>query len=157
MWILADSTERGGGWSSTQAGMIESLLLHVRQFSRVRARLADAGALGSSLTELLDNGRCSVIQLDRRARIVAANDRAGVLLRQDGGLSDRDGFLNASTPEEDDELQRLLARAVPPPRAQRVAALVLVVDPESRRLFVEQVGMGAGTNQVQFVTFDTVD
>ena len=119
--------------------------------------MADAGALGSSLTELLDNGRFSVIQLDRRARIVAANDRAGVLLRQDGGLSDRDGFLNASTPEEDDELQRLLARAVPPPRAQRVAALVLVVDPESRRLFVEQVGMGAGTNQVQFVTFDTVD
>ena len=166
VWGIADSTERGGGWSSTQTRMIERLLPHVRQFARVRGVLADAGGLGSSLGELLDNGRSSVIQLDWRARIVAANDRARGLLRQDGGLSDRGGFLNASTPRENDALQRLLARALSPlgvqasagtmmigrttsqtrlvvhitpvnqregdVRAQRVAALVLVVDPECR-------------------------
>ncbi len=166
VWTIADSTDRGAGWSSAQTRMIERLLPHLRQFARIRGVLADAGALGSSLEALLDNGRCSVIQLDRRARIVAANDRVRGLLRQDGGLSDRGGFLNASTPRENDALQRLLARALSPlyvrasagsmsigrrtsrtrlvvhitpvnqreedVRAQRVAALVLVVDPERR-------------------------
>ena len=166
VWSIAESTARGGGWSSNQTGMIEGLLPHLRQFARVRAVLADARALGSSLGELLDNGRCSVIQLDRRARIVAANDRAQSLLREGKGLSDPGGFLHALGPRENDELQRLLARALPPVgvqesagtmtigrsgartrlavhvtpvterewdvRAQRVAVLVLVVDPESR-------------------------
>ena len=166
LWLFADSTERGGGWSSSQTGMIESLLPHLRQFWRVREVLADARALGSSLAELLDNGRCGVIQLDRRARIVAANDRARNVLQEGEGLSDPGGFLTARAPEDTDELQRLLARALPPlgvqgsagsmtvgrsgtrtrlavhvtpvteresdVRAHRVAALVLVVDPESR-------------------------
>lgn len=166
VWQLADSIARGGSWSSSQIGLIESLRPHIRQFARVRCALAEARALGSSLEELLENGRASVIQLDRRARIVAANDRARDLLRQDGGLSDPGGFLNASMPGENNALQRLLARALPPHgvqasagtttirrrhartrlavhvtpvaerggdvRTQRVAALVLIVDPASR-------------------------
>lgn len=162
--ILGASTEPDGGWSSSQTGMIESLLPHLRQFAQVRRVLADAGALGDSLAGLLDNGRACVIQLDRRARVVAANDRALSLLRKGDGLRDRGGFLRARTSTEDDELQRLLARALPPfgvrgsagsmtirrpgartrlvvhvtpvvpragePRARRVAALVLVIDPE---------------------------
>ena len=166
VWIIADSTEHGGGWSSTQTEMVERLLPHVRQLARVREALADAGALGSSLGELLVNGRFGVILLDRGARIVAANDRARGHLLQFGGLSDRGGLLNASRVAENDALQRLLSRALPPlgvqastgsmtigrpdartrlvvhitpvserawdPRTQRVAALVLVADPESQ-------------------------
>ena len=67
----------------------------------------------SWLSALLDNGRHSVIQLDRNARIVAANRRARGLLEQGEGLSDVDGFLSATEPRDDRELQRLLARAVP--------------------------------------------
>ena len=85
--------------------MIESLLPHLRQFWRVREVLADARALGSSLAELLDNGRCGVIQLDRRARIMAANDRARNVLQEGEGLSDPGGFLTARAPEDTDELQ----------------------------------------------------
>ncbi len=166
VWGIADSTERGGGWSSAQTRMIERLLPHVRQFARVRGVLADARALGSSLGELLVNSRFGVILLDRRARIVAANDLAHGLLKQFGGLSDQGGFLNASRVEENDALQRMLARALPQHggsasvdsmtigrpdartrlvvhvipmaerawdlRARRVAALVLVADPERR-------------------------
>ena len=165
-WGIADSTAPGTGWSATQTEMIRYLVPHVRQYATVRGVLEDARALGSSLAGLLDNGRCGVIQLDRRARIVAASDRARELLKQRGGLSDRDGFLAASSPRDNDILQRLLAGAlapfgVPPEadsvairrpaartrlvlhitpvtgrawdvRAQRVAVLVLVVDPESR-------------------------
>ena len=118
------------------------------------------------LAAVLDSMRSGAIQLDRRGRIVAANDWAGVLLRQGDGLCDQGGFLHARAPAEDGELQALLARALPRyggrgaggsmlvgrgldrPRlvlyvspvgegraefdAERVAALVLVVEPGSR-------------------------
>ena len=86
VWSLADSTEPEG-WSSAQIETISSLLPHIRQFVRMRQALADAVALGSSLADLLDNTRLGVIHLDRRGRIVAANDRAGGLLRQGDGLA----------------------------------------------------------------------
>ena len=166
VWCIAESTEPGGDWHSTQTRMIERLLPHLRQFVRVRAILADAGALDSSLAEVLESDRLGVIQLDHRAGIVAANDRALGLLKRGGGLSDRGGFLNAAMRTDDAALQRLLARALPPYgarasagsmtvgrpaaptrlvvhvtpvpkrerefRARRVAALVLIVDPEGR-------------------------
>ncbi len=165
VWNIADSLAPGG-WDSAQIETIQRLLPHVHHFVRVRMVLADSAALASSLTGLLDNSRLSVIQLDRHGRIVAANDQASSLLRQGTELSDKGGSLNACSARENDMLQRLLARALPPLgvqasagsmtverpaartrlvvhinpvpkrernfRAQRVAALVLVVDPESR-------------------------
>lgn len=164
VWRIANSTERGGHWGSSQIEMIDRLLPHVREYVRVSGALRDAGALGRSLEGLLDNARAAVIQLDRRARIVAANDRARSIMRKARGLSDRGGVLSAGTPGQNDELQRLLARALPPfgvqpssgsmlidrpgartrlamhvtpvparagdLRTQKVAALVLVIDPE---------------------------
>ena len=61
-----------------------------------------------------DHSRFSVIQLDRRGWIVAANDRARRLLEEDEGLSDVDGVLSAAVPRDNRVLQRLLARAAPP-------------------------------------------
>ena len=109
VWSLADSTEPEG-WSSAQIETISSLLPHIRQFVRMRQALADAAALGTSLADLLDNTRLGVIHLDRRGRIVAANDRAGGLLQQGDGLADRAGYLRACTFAENVGLQRLLAR-----------------------------------------------
>ena len=174
LWNLGDSAE-SGGWSSSQVEAARRFLPHVRQFVTVRKALTEAGALGSSLARMLDNRRASVIQLDRRARIVAMNDRARALLQQGDGLSDHGGFLNAQMSRDNDTLHRLLARALPSfrtqpsagsmtigrhrgstrlvvhvtPVAQRewdvrtqlVAALVLVVDPESRPRI--QVGLVA--------------
>ena len=81
---FGNSTERGG-WTHDQTKAIERLGPHIRQFARVRRALADARALGASLTRLLENGRSGFIQLDRRGRILEANDRArGILLGRDG-------------------------------------------------------------------------
>ena len=165
VWNIADSLA-SGGWDSAQIETIQHLLPHVHHFVRVRMVLADAAALASSLTGLLDNSRLGVIQLDRNGRIVAANDQAGNLLGQGTGLSDKGGSLSAWSAKDNDALRPLLARALPPPgvpasagsmtierpaartrlavhvtpvtererdfRAQDVAALVLVVDPEGR-------------------------
>ena len=67
----------------------------------------------SGIVELLDNVRTGVVQLDRRARVAAISDAARALLREADGLSDRDGALRATLPEEDAVLQRLVARALP--------------------------------------------
>ena len=114
VWAIADPV-RGDGWSSAQVEAIERLLSHLRQFVRVREALADAGALGSSMVELLDSAGTGVILLDRRGRVAAANDSARALLRTGDGLLDRGGGLCAALPAESAELQRLLAQALPFP------------------------------------------
>ena len=112
VWTLADPVD-GGGWRWDRTRMIERLLPHVRQFVRVRMALAEAGALGQSLTGLLDATRAGVIHLDRRGQVAAANDTAVELLRRRDGLIDDSGALHAVEPADDDALQRLLGHALP--------------------------------------------
>ena len=112
-WVLADPVD-ADGWRSDRTRMVERLLPHVRQFVRVRHALAEAGALGRSLAGLLDATRAGVIHLDRKARIVEANDRAVELLRRRDGLIDEGGILHAVEPGDAAALRRLLARALPP-------------------------------------------
>lgn len=125
VWTSADPVDREG-WSSDRVEMIERLLPHLRQFGRVRQTLVDSRALGSSVSALLDNRRCGVIQLDRRGRILAANDCARDILRKGDGLVDRGGQLCASLPADDDALQSLLARALPPYGAQGASGSMTV-------------------------------
>ena len=111
-WVTADPVTPGG-WEAPQVVLLRGLLPHLRQFIRVRQALAHTEALGASVTGLLDNTRVGVIHLDRRGRIVAANDRARDILRRGDGLSDRDGVLRARAPADQARLERLVADALP--------------------------------------------
>ena len=113
VWTFADPVE-GDGWSFHRTDMIERLLPHLRQYVRTRQVLADFDGLKASLATLLEYGATGVIQLNRRGRIVAMNDRARDTLKLDDGLMDRGGFLCARAPAENDTLQGLLARALLP-------------------------------------------
>ena len=128
IWGVADPVD-DNGWSFAQVETIKRLLPHLRQFVGLRQALADARALGKSLAELLDNTRSGVIQLDSRGRIVAANDRARDILRKKDGLSDLDGILRVWPPSRDAELQKLLARALPPFGGQGAAGSMTVRRP----------------------------
>ena len=110
---------------------VERLLPHLRQFVRVRQALVGAPAPGRSVLDLLDSVRVSVIRLDRRARVAAANDRARALLRAGDGLSDGDGGLRAALPREDSALQRLFARALPFLGGPGAGGSMLLSRPES--------------------------
>jgi len=112
VWALGDPVGTGG-WQSAQLELIGHLLPHVRQFVRVRQALAAADALGAGLAGLPDNGRIGVIHLDRRGRIVEANDLALDILRRGEGLRDQDGTLHAWLPADHERLQRLLGGALP--------------------------------------------
>ena len=138
VWSIGDPVDRDG-WTSERVGTIERLLPHLRQFVRVRQALVGARALGASLVELLDNVRAGVIQLDRRARLIAANDRARALLRRCDGLWDKDGQLRASLPKDDAALQRLLARALPLPAGSAEGGSMLVGRPGTRSRLVLHV------------------
>ena len=111
-WTLADPVD-ADGWSSAQIDLIRRFLPHLRQYVRVRQALAEAGALGASLTGLVDKTGSGIVQLDRRGRIVEANDQARDLLRKGDALHDRDGRLRARLPADDAVLQGLLARVLP--------------------------------------------
>ena len=166
VWSLANSVAPGGAWGSDQIEVVKHFLPHVRHFVCVRQVLAEAGALGSSLVDMLDNSNFGVIQLDRQGQIVVTNDQARELLNQSDGLLDSGGFLRARATADNARLLQLLGRALRPSgvrmsagsmtvqrsfassrlavhvnpvpgsarqaTVRRVAALVLVVDPETR-------------------------
>ena len=105
------------GWGSSEITMIERLLPHIRQFVRIRQALVSAEAREATMTTLLDNPRIGVLHLDRRGRIMMANDHARRILRHGDGLSDRDGVLRAQEPTARLRFERLVADALPVPVA----------------------------------------
>ena len=113
MWMVQDPID-DDGWSSARLALMRRLLPHIRQTVRVQVALGRVGTLGMTLEGLLEATGLGVIQLDRRGRIVAANDRARSLLGAGDVLSDTGGSLLAQTPTANTELQDLLARALPP-------------------------------------------
>ena len=144
LWEINDPLG-GDGWSSAQRDWIRRLMPHVRQTVHVQHALARNDALGATLTEMLDRTGLGIVQLDAGGRIMAANDRARDALRTGDGLFDAGGFLLARTPQDNDELQALLGRALPPLGAQGAGGstivrrsgalppLVLHVSPVARR------------------------
>ena len=124
-WEINDPLD-GNGWSSAQRDWIRRLLPHVRQTVHVQQTLARADALGATLTEMLDRTGLGIVQLDAHGRIVAANDRARNVLRTGNGLLDADGFLFASATRDNDDLQALLSRALPPLGAQGTGGSTIV-------------------------------
>ena len=124
-WGINDPVD-GNDWSSAKLDSIRRLLPHIRQYVSMRQALAGAGALGASLTELLDTTGAGIIQLDRRGRILEMNDRARDLLRFGDGLFDERGFLFARRPEDNADLQEMLNRALPPYGARGVGGSAMV-------------------------------
>ena len=111
-WSLGDPVG-AEGWGTSQLALVRRLLPHVRQFVRVRQALVRAQALETTVTTLLENRRIGVVHLDRRGRILAANDRARQLLHHGDGLADRDGVLCTRAPDDQPRLDRLVAAALP--------------------------------------------
>ena len=74
-WGLGDPVA-SEGWGLPRSRWVKRLLPQIRQFVRVRQALVRAGARDTTVTALLDNSRIGVLHLDRRGRILAANDRA---------------------------------------------------------------------------------
>ena len=128
LWEVNDPVD-GEGWSSAQLDTIRRLLPHIRQTVCVQQTLSGAAALGATLGELLDATGLGVLQLDARGRIVAANDRARDVLRMDDGLFDEKGCLFARAPRDNDDLQALLNRALPPFGAQGAGGSMILNRP----------------------------
>ena len=124
-WALGDPVA-SDGWGSSQIAMVKKLLPHIRQFIRVRQTLVRAKARDTTATALLDNHRIGVLHLDRRGRVLAANDRARSILRQGDELSDRGGVLRARTPADQLRLERLIAAALPSSGAVAVSGSMLL-------------------------------
>lgn len=119
MWGVADPVD-GDGWSFSRTRWVRRLLPHIRHFVTIRHALAEAGALGATLTGMLQQSGTGIIQLDGRGRIMAATDRALHYLQRGDCLFDRDRFLHARSAPDNAVLRQLLVRALPP-RGERGA------------------------------------
>ena len=124
-WSLADPVA-AEGWGSSQIAMVRRLTPHIRQFIHVRQALVRAQAGDTTVTALLETPRIGVLHLDRRGRILAANDRARSLLRQGEELSDEEGVLQARSPDDQGRLARLVAEALPTSSAVAVSGSMLL-------------------------------
>ena len=124
-WGLGDPVA-SDGWGSSEIAMVMRLLPHIRQFVRVRQALMRAEAHDTTVTALLDNPRVGVLHLDRRGQTMAVNDRARSILRQNDGLSDRDGVLRTSLPNGQLRLERLLGAALPTSGAAPVSGSMIL-------------------------------
>ena len=153
VWSIGNSVERGG-WGHDQIQAVKRLAPHIRQFVRVRNAMANARALGTSLTELLENGRSGFIQLDRRGWILEANDRARAILLERDGLCDEEGVLAVGIQAEDAELQRLLAQALSPYGVQGAGGSMKITRRKGRTPLVleihpvREMGTGYGAREV---------
>ena len=110
-WGLNDPVD-SEGWGASRITRVQRLLPHIQQFVRVRQALVRAEARSTTVTALLDNPRIGVLELDRRGRILAGNDRARSLLRHGDGLLDRNGMLRARAPADQVRLDRLVGDAL---------------------------------------------
>ena len=135
---FGDSYARGG-WGHDQIHSIKRLAPHLRQFARVRRAMVDAEALGASLGELLETRRLGIVQLDRRRRILEANDRARDILLKRDGLHDPGGVLAAGHRGENAELQCLLARALAPNGVQGAGGSMKITRRNARAPLVLEI------------------
>ena len=111
-WGLRDPVD-SDGWGASRIRMVTRLLPHIRQFVSVRQALVRAEARHTTVTALLDNHRIGVVHLDRRGRIMEANDRARDILQRGDGLSDRGGALRARVSADRVRLEQLVGDALP--------------------------------------------
>ena len=154
VWSCGNSTERDG-WGHDQVRVIRLLAPHIHQATRVRRAMADARALGASRAGLLENRRMGLIQLDRRGRIMEANDRARRILVERDGIRDAGGLLTAGHAGENEELQRLLSRALPRHGAQGVGGSMRITRRRTRTPLVLEIhparstGAGVGARSVE--------
>ena len=137
-WMVHEPVD-ADGWSSARLDAVRRLLPHLRHTVQVQAALGGAGVLRATLGNLLEATGVAVVQLDRGARIVAANDSALRLLRDGDVLYDADGGLFARAPMANAELQDLLARALPPSAAPGAGGSMLARDPAGAPLVLHVI------------------
>ena len=124
-WGLRDPVDLGG-WGSSRITLVTALLPQIRQFVRVRHALVRADARNATVTALLDNPRIGVVHLDRRGRLLAANDRARRILCAGDGLTDRDGMLRVRAPADQVRFDRLLGALLPASAAAPASGSMLL-------------------------------
>lgn len=123
-WSMGDPVA-SDSWGASQIAMLTGLAPQIRQFVLVRQALVRAAAPSTTVTALLDNPRIGAVHLDRRGRILAANDRARGMLRRGDGVSDRDGVLHVRAPDARSRFERLVAAALPTSGSAAAGSMLL--------------------------------
>ena len=134
-WGLGDPVQ-GRDWSSSTVETIERLVPHVSNFIHVRQHLLEAKALDATVLEITQQSSIAMIQLDRRGRVIEANELAFSLLRRGSVLEYAKGVLRATAEGDDRVLGNLLSQALPAPGVQAKCGRATIGDHGRVRLEV---------------------
>ena len=124
-WCLG-RTDDTGEWTSEQIALIERLVPHVVQFVHMRQSLAKVRAWGAAFEQLLLQPWHGLALLDRYGAVMSRNEQARRILSQSDELGERDGFLFARSPADNDGLEKLLGQALPHPGREPAAGAIVL-------------------------------
>ena len=113
----------------------------------MRHALAASEGTRESVEQFLDNIQGGVVQLDRRGRVIGTNDRGQSILNANEGVSDDDGHLRSTLPEDMTALQGVIDAALPQGGKQRTSGSIQLKRPGGGAptvLHVVPIGKGDG-------------
>lgn len=106
---------------------------------KVHRGFAATRSLVESLTSLLETTGLGIVQLDGRRRVVSLTDHDRLALKVAGIRFDVDQCLFVRDQQENNELQRILTHALPPPGMPGISGTAIVRRPAGRPPLVIQI------------------
>lgn len=110
--IILQRPTRPGPFDVGQVYALQNLIPHLQRSLQLHARLQSANNMASGLAVLLDRVPMGVILLDAKGDVVHANTRAGQILRTGLLLRTENRRLTATSPRNNQPLQRLINAAL---------------------------------------------
>lgn len=107
-----------GPFEESDIQLLRELQPHLRRASRLMLKMAEREAYEKGLTEALDFLPIGVVLVNEDSKILAANRQAGLILRNEDGLSTFQGRLCGARPAETNEFRKLIAEASQTSRGQ---------------------------------------
>ena len=132
--VALHRTRRIGRYEPTDIAQFAVLHRHLERALAIAFRLGTLGTMQQCTTELLDRNPAAVLLLDERQRVVYINRSAAALQSAGDGVRISPSGLNLSRKRDNDDLRRLVRRAIATGTSQSSAGGMMRADrPSGKR------------------------
>jgi DNA-binding CsgD family transcriptional regulator len=144
--VALHRTLKAGRYESQDIERFAALYHHLERALAIGLRLGSLGAIQQCTAELLDRHPAAVLFLDEHKRIVYANRNAETLRSNGDGIELRAAGIVLLRRQDNDKLQRLIARALSPvvSSGDPPGGVMRVLRPSGRRPFTLVVAPVSG-------------
>ena len=135
--VALHRTRKAGRYESQDIDRFALLYRHLERALAIGFRLGSLGAMQQCTTEMLDRNPAAVLMLDKHKRIVYANRNAEAFRSNGDGIRFSADGINLVRRQDNDRLQRLIARALSPiaPSGDSPGGVMRAVRPSGKRAY----------------------